>query len=170
MRRGHIDKAKTYQDLLTDPLFAQAFRWLKDNPHPTPRAEPYSIVDDNVRAIVIEYIPEPLEAGRLETHHEHVDLQVCLGADPERIIIAPAFTLTVAEDVPEKDVTFYVTPPADDLNLDSEVLDAGEFIIFDTERDAHMPQRIFDDLIGPSPNRKVVIKLRKSNLDSELYL
>ncbi|MBI4021965.1 MAG: YhcH/YjgK/YiaL family protein [Candidatus Andersenbacteria bacterium] len=169
MRRGHIDNPDTYQDLLADPLFAQAFQWLKDNPNPLPRAEPYPIVGDDARAIVIEYTPASPDTGRIETHHEHLDLQINIGPSAERILIANATDLTMTEDLPEQDVSFYATPS----DIKSELLALGEFIIFDTETDAHMPQRtVNDNTVARATrlNRKIVIKLRKSVLVPALDL
>lgn len=137
MRRGHLDKQETYTDLLADPLFAHAFRWLKNNPWPAPREAPYGIARDDARAIVIDFKPGDIHDGRLETHRDHVDLQVFFGPAIENIVTADATKLRVTEDLPEKDVTFYETPSSYDM----QTLVPGTFIIFETEVDAHMPQR-----------------------------
>lgn len=168
MRYGSLDNRDDYLDLLADPLFAQAFAWLQANPTPKAQEKPYPISSDDAFARVIQYTPEPIEKGRLETHHEYVDLHVCLGLREERIIVADASVLTVIEDIPQRDVTFYATPSNVD-EYTSYLMYPGTYFIFDTELDAHMPQRATD--VGErQKNLKVVIKLRKSILTPGLKL
>jgi len=172
MRYGHIDSQSTFHDLLADPLFAEAFLWLQEQRSPTPRAEPYPIIGNEVSARVIQYTPQPLDHGVLETHHDYVDLQVCVGPNSEKIVVADAAELTIKEDSIERDVTFYNPPRRE---LEAVFLSPGNFAIFDTEKDAHMPQRIVNPEAAPGDqltgqNLKIVIKIRKSALNANLKL
>ena len=171
MRYGHIDKRETYADLLDDHLFAKAFAWLRANPNPLPRAEAYPIAGDDAYAKVISFIPQSPDQGRLETHHKYVDLQIVCGAKPEGIMYADAGDLRIAEDHPgEQDVTFY--HPLKEATL-SLIMHPGHFVIFATEKDAHMPQRLtFEQMRDGAQGEhlKVVIKILKSALAPGLNL
>jgi beta-galactosidase beta subunit len=173
MKSGYLNQLEKHGDLLADRLFAAAFKWLRENPSPIPREEPYPILGDDVSARVIEFTPELPEQGKFETHHEFVDLQVNLGPNPERIGLIDASQLKVSEDRPDgKDVTHYETPTP---HFPSDLLYVDQFMIFDVEADAHMPQRIMNSKAAPGEhikarNRKVVIKLCKSALTPGLQL
>jgi len=171
MRQGHIDKRETHADLLADPLFAKAFAWLHAHPHPLPQAEAYPIAGADAYAKVIAYTPEHPDKSRFETHHQYVDLQVACGARPERILIADAANLTKTEDHPgEPDITFYATPAGESASI---ILFPAEFVIFDTERDAHMPQRLTVAQMKSGvqgENLKVVVKILRSALSPGLKL
>lgn len=171
MRHGHIDKSDGFYDLLADPLFTRAFTWLDTNRSPAPREEPYLIAGEDLYARVIEYIPRHPDAGRFETHHQFVDLHVVWGPHPERIMIADARKLGASEDIPVQDVTFHAAV-AGEISSQT-ILRPGEFLIFNTEIDAHLPQCLTLAQIysgARHTNLKVVIKLRKSALTPRLQL
>lgn len=164
MRFGNIDNSDSIHDLLQNPLFAAVFTWLTKHPNPVPREKPYSIIEGVVSARVIEYNPGPREKGTFETHHNFVDLQVCLGPNSELIFIANSGGLTQTEDDSHNDVTLYKTP-SDALH--PHIVNPGDFIIFDVEKDAHMPQRVHQ---STAPNRKVVFKIRRTELPADIKI
>jgi YhcH/YjgK/YiaL family protein len=112
----------------------------------------YPIHDDNVFAIVNEYMTKPVSECDPESHRDYADIQIMI-AGVERFGYAP---LTgQPETTPyndEKDVAFYTLGPED---LNYLTVHPGEFLIF-FPYDIHQPE-VFTH--QPELVRKVVIKV-----------
>ena len=117
---------------------------LPDGRHP--------IDGDRVFALVSSYATAPATEKRFETHRDHLDLQY-VAAGRERILHAPAHTLTVAVAYdPAADIVFYADPPF----ATSLLLGTGDLAVF-LPGDAHKPGCMAG---GRDDVRKVVVKIR----------
>ncbi|HUU55405.1 MAG TPA: YhcH/YjgK/YiaL family protein [Armatimonadota bacterium] len=94
---------------------------------------------DRLFALVQAYTPGPVAESRFETHRRYADIQF-VAKGREMIGCAPAADLEVDTPYdPEKDVEFYVLPPA----FSSLALAEGCFAVFYPE-DGHLPGRRLD--------------------------
>ena len=96
--------------------------------------------------------PKPLDEGRFETHHHHVDV-IYVTSGCELIGYAPQAVLgpEVSYDE-EKDTGFYNTP---EEYVRIPMRKSGLVCVFYPE-DGHMP---FCQLDGDGPARKIVVKV-----------
>jgi YhcH/YjgK/YiaL family protein len=71
---GNIDFPDTYQHLLSHPVWAQAFQWLKDMPDDI-KPGIYPIRDQMMYVIVQQYDTLRRDQCRFENHRKYLDLQ-----------------------------------------------------------------------------------------------
>lgn len=132
---GRLDLEGTYAPLLGQPVWLEAFRWLKAMP---PDLAPgiYHLCGDEMFVNVHGYETKARESCRYESHRRYIDLQYCIrGAE---LLEWHPITALVPIDAYDhvKDVIHY-SPPA---KPDAQVrLSPGSFAIFFAE-DGHMPK------------------------------
>jgi biofilm protein TabA len=134
------------------PRFAAAFQFLQQLPADQSPGR-YPLDGDDCFALVQAYATKPLAEAKFEAHRKYIDIQF-IQSGGETILWAPLATLTetVQPYAPEKDVTFYATPP----HVTPVHLRAGDFTIFFPE-DGHAPGLGCN---GFSEVRKTVMKIR----------
>jgi biofilm protein TabA len=130
------------------PRIALGFRFLAEHDLDALPTGRHEIDGDRVFALVSDYEPKPLSAGRWEAHRRYLDLQY-VSKGTERFGIVPIERLAAGEYVPEKDIT-WLTGTGDHLTLA-----AGQFAIV-WPGDAHMPGL---DAGVPGTVRKIVVKI-----------
>ncbi len=130
------------------PLFAEAFRFLRERKTRTLKPGTYEIRGKDLYAIVTRQESATPPAVKLEAHRRYIDIQAAIEGE------FPVGWRSVADcrrtDSPyseEKDVAFYADPPAC-----SFVVDSGQFVILFPE-DAHAPG------LPAGPLTKVVLKI-----------
>jgi YhcH/YjgK/YiaL family protein len=112
----------------------------------------YLLDGEDLFALVDAYDTGPATDKRFESHLRYIDIQF-LASGRERILHAPADSLHVETPYDdEKDVAFYLDPPASS----SFLLLPGDFAVF-FPTDGHKPGCMAG---GRDPVRKVVVKVR----------
>jgi biofilm protein TabA len=142
-----LDNAGRYAAL--HPAFADAFAFLRRPDLASLAIGRHEIDGERLYATVADGPGKRREAGRLEAHDRHVDVQLALGGvdemgwKPRASCSKPA-----GECDPEKDVRFFADAP------DAWVaVRPGQFAVFFPE-DAHLP------MVSEGRIRKVVVKVR----------
>lgn len=129
--------------------FTAAYKWLAETDLDNTPAGSYPICE-GVTANVQEYESIPASEGKFETHDKFYDIQYVISGK-EQFGVCKREGLEVAEDYPERDLTFYKEPALSGTVL----LLPGDLIVVAPE-DAHKPRLQAD---GPEFVRKVVIKV-----------
>lgn len=130
-----------------NPLFAQAFEYLKSNGLNT--VETGTKVQLRENALVVNFeqtAPKTKEQAKLETHRKFIDIQIPLSG-VEVMGYAPLENLTASEYNAERDITFYESKAEDYITVKP-----GMFVIF-FPQDAHAPA------ISETGVRKVIVKV-----------
>jgi biofilm protein TabA len=143
-------------DLLTNahlyaalgPRIARGLRFLAETDLKSLAVGRLEIDGERLFALVSDYTPKPLSAGRWEAHRRYLDLQYVVSGI-ERFGIAPIDRLDAGEYIPEKDIT-WLSGSGDHLTLA-----AGQFVVV-WPGDAHMPGI---DAGVPAIVRKIVVKI-----------
>ncbi len=145
-----IDNTRLYVCL--HPLFAKAFEILKDKSLPKKEDGKYAVDGENIYYTIQRYTTKPLTEGKLEAHHNYIDIQFVLSGR-EILGYAPLKALKIAEEYNSaKDIAFYENPN----ELTKITLEPGLFCILFPD-DAHLPCRQLD---GPDEVIKAVIKIK----------
>jgi biofilm protein TabA len=143
-------------DLLTNahlytalgPRIARALDYLATTDLQALSPGKHEIDGDRLFALVSDYTPKALSAGRWEAHRRYLDLQFVVSG-VERFGVAPLHGMVAGDYIPEKDIS-WLTGSGDYLTLA-----AGQFVIV-WPGDAHMPGL---DAGVPGSVRKVVVKI-----------
>jgi biofilm protein TabA len=130
------------------PRIARGFQFLAETDLLGLTVGRHEIDGDRVFALVSDYEPKPLSAGKWEAHRRYLDLQF-VARGVERFGIAPIERLQPGDSIPEKDIS-WLTGTGDFVTLA-----AGQFAIV-WPGDAHMPGL---DAGVPGTVRKIVVKI-----------
>lgn len=131
--------------------FAAGFDWLLALDPRLPDGR-YSVVGDDVFALIQSYTTAPAADKAFENHRERIDIQYIVSGT-EALLCVPAEGLAVRDPHDTtRDIAFYHEPPA----YSSLICGPGMFAIF-FPHDAHKPGCIFQ---APGPVKKVVLKVR----------
>lgn len=131
---GHINETDQWSFLTSNPAWKQAFEWLQNLPE-KPELGKYSLIGDEMFAVVMEYDTVEPADSKFETHRKYVDLQfTIIGA--EGIAWEKASSLEFAGEYDEEtDLQFYKPQ-----GYASRVqMNPGNFGIF-FNSDAHLPK------------------------------
>ena len=130
--------------------YRMAFEFLEKNDLEALPDGKYSIKDDEIYAIVQQYVTKPEAEGKLEAHQKYTDIQYIISGE-EKLGYAniSKFLPTTPYDA-EKDIIF------GEGEASFIKAQAGVFMIF-MPQDAHMPCICTDK---PSSVKKVVIKIK----------
>lgn len=152
---GSISRPDSYQFLLSHPVWAEAFEWVR-NLKPDIAPGIYRLRGDDMYVNVHGYQTLPPEECRYESHRQILDLQYCIRGG-ELIDWHPAESLApdVAYDV-ERDIQFYHSA----VSHTSLELCPGRFAIF-FPSDGHRPKQ--SDRVNPEVF-KLVVKIRTALL------
>lgn len=128
-----LNNMNFYEKLL--PQLIEVAGFIRDhNEGATLDRSMYSIVDDEVFALIQEYDTKDKQAIRWETHRKYVDVQFILKGE-EAIGYAPFESLSPLEDFSaEKDIGFYTGPKL----YTNTILTEGMFAIF-FPGEGHLP-------------------------------
>jgi biofilm protein TabA len=137
------------------PRIARGLQFLGDTDLNALPAGRHEIDGDRLFALVSDYPPKPLSAGRWEAHRRYLDLQY-VASGVERFGVVPVGRLEAGEYIPEKDIT-WMTGAGDYVTLGT-----GQFVIV-WPGDAHMPGL---DAGAPGIVRKIVVKIAIAESDS----
>jgi len=130
------------------PLFQQAFDYIRDTDLNALAPGRYSIVGEELFAIVEQVPGKTKEMAKLEAHRRYIDIQLVLEGDeqmgwkPLEDCLNP-----VSEHSDEKDIRFFHDAPASWIAVPPD-----HFCIFFPE-DAHAP------LVGSGQIKKVIFKV-----------
>lgn len=114
----------------------------------------YLIDDENVFALVQEYVTKNSKEIRWESHRKYIDVQFILSGN-ENIGYSRCEALKLMEDFSEgKDIAFYKSPKT----YTQITLSEGMFAIF-YPGEAHLPCCISET---PSNVKKIVFKIKKT--------
>jgi biofilm protein TabA len=130
------------------PLFEQAFDFMRNADLNALAPGRYTIVGDELFAIVEQVPAKTKEMAKLEAHRKYIDIQLVLDGDETMGWKPLADCLNpVSEHSDEKDIRFFHDAPASWVAVPPE-----HFCIFFPE-DAHAP------LVGSGQVRKVIFKV-----------
>jgi YhcH/YjgK/YiaL family protein len=146
-----LNNIKLYKDLLPQLLDIEKF--IFDHKHEeNMECRKYLIDEDNVFALVQEYMTKDKEEVRWESHRKYIDVQFILQGK-ETIGYSPLEALTLADDFSgENDIAFYNGPK----NYTNITLSGGMFAIF-YPGEGHLPCCISE---SASYVKKIVFKIR----------
>jgi len=148
-----LDKLKIYKGISKN--IDCAIDYLLDNDISILADGSYPIDTDNVIVNVMSYATKTLPEAAFEAHRKYIDIQILIRGE-ERCYYAPLDTLVASGSFnEEKDIGFYEGKEGGSFPLKPD-----NFAIF-FPHDAHMPSC---DLIGKSEVRKVVVKIRHSQV------
>ncbi len=143
----HIDQADRYATVHC--LFPKVFHYLKTTDLKSLTEGKHEIDGENFFVLVSERITIPAEKGRLETHNQYIDIQLCLRGNESFGILDRSECLTI--DTPyskEDDIAFYKDKFTNVLSLKP-----NHFVVF-FPNDAHAP------MIGNGDGiRKLIVKV-----------
>lgn len=108
---------------------------------------------DNVYAMVQEYMTEPVDTRKFETHNKYIDIQYIVSGE-EFFSISPRDNLF--EDSPynpDKDISFYINPTGPCTEI---LLRSGDYVIVHTN-EAHRPKCMVG---SPGKVKKIVLKVK----------
>jgi YhcH/YjgK/YiaL family protein len=149
MISDHLSRHALYRSV--HPLFAPGFDWLLAL-DPAIADGRYSIVGDDLFALVQTYETTSPSEKNFEAHRERIDIQYLIaGGETMRCTPMEGLTTKIAYDS-DRDVMFFQEP----LHSSALACDPGSFAIFHPH-DAHKGGCI---LGVPSTVRKVVLKIR----------
>lgn len=148
----HSDNYKQYG--LNGIKWKKAFSFLATLNAGTPVGE-YPIMGDDVYCRVFTYETRSPDEGRIESHCEYIDIQICLsGAEGIDLFDSDKLEKIVEYDS-ESDLIFYKDQEA--RKVSRVDIWPGYFICL-WPRDAHRPQMIVDDKIARI--KKAVVKVK----------
>lgn len=143
-----LENAALYEHV--NPLFAAAFKFLRENDLLNMPAGKVHIDGDNLFVNILDFQGKEEKDAKMETHNEYIDIQIPVNGD-ETMGWIPTLDLkevTLAYN-PEKDVTFFADKAVNMLNVK-----AGCMAIFFPE-DGHQPG------IAPGKTyRKIIVKVK----------
>jgi YhcH/YjgK/YiaL family protein len=156
MLYGHIDESETYAHLTANPVWQQAFEWIRKNASTRPSLGIHPIVGESMFANVMEYETVLRPQARYESHRKYIDLQYTISGG-ELIEWSLASTLQADGGYDEaKDLQFYI--PSNSRSVMHML--PNHFGIF-FPQDAHMP-KLHDG--AEKSVYKLVIKIHRSLL------
>ncbi len=129
-----------------------AFDWLAEGAWRKLPAGKYQVRDDDVFALVQEYVTKEHSACRFEAHRRYIDIQMLISGE-ETIEVAPVDALDVIEPY-KPDIEFFACPAAGRAH--ALAMTAGLCAIFFPE-DAHRPCMNVGGVAEPV--RKLVVKV-----------
>lgn len=142
-----LENSAKYESL--HPAFKQAFDYVKSTDFSRIELGKVLLDGKNLFVNYAECETKTVEAAKMETHNEYIDIQIPL-TQPEVIGYTPACNLKEPIDAynAEKDITFFK-----DQGQTMLTIKPGQFVIFWPE-DGHQPG------IGDGPWRKVIVKVK----------
>lgn len=148
---GHIDYPGTYEPLLKNPAWQEAFSFLKSEAAQKPDGE-YEVDGRNIYVPISTLNPQPADKCIFEAHRQYIDVHYCIEGG-EVIGWAPVNILTpTMEFDTAKDYCLYESPQ----ECTNITLTPGMFVVCFPE-DAHMP-KISDGV--HTTIKKAVVKIR----------
>jgi YhcH/YjgK/YiaL family protein len=150
-----LDTAAAYDSL--GERFAAGFKYLRETNFAAVADGKYSIVGDDVFAIVQTYTTKPHADGKWEAHRTYADIQYVFSG-VERMGVTPLGSVpSQAPYDADRDVEFFARAGAQEGAAGQFFTVAGrEFALF-LPHDIHMPSLAVD---SPQQVKKVVIKVR----------
>lgn len=143
---SNLSQHARYEEL--HPLFARAFKYMRDNDLYAFAPGRYHIEGNDLIAIVEHVSGRTREMARLEAHRHYIDIQLVLDGDETMgwKPLADCYN-PVGEHSIERDILFFLDAPASWIPVPPD-----HFCIFFPE-DTHAP------LVGDGMIRKVIFKI-----------
>ncbi|MEN6296343.1 MAG: YhcH/YjgK/YiaL family protein [Rectinema sp.] len=129
-----------------------AFDWLNEGAWRQLSAGKYPIQDDDVFALVQEYVTKEQSACRFESHRKYIDIQMLISG--EEIIEALSLDSLKVVEPYKSDIEFFALP--EDKKAHALSMSPGQIAIFFPE-DAHRPCMKVGD--SAESVKKIVVKV-----------
>lgn len=110
-------------------------------------------LEDGVFVTSKNFVPQPRDIRRYETHAKYADIQCVLEGDETTYVRAPEGLIVQEDKLAERDAVFY-NQPADDMPEQDFVMRPGYFLVLCPE-DAHKPEC----LTTAAKGRKAIAKI-----------
>lgn len=153
---GQYNQKTSYEHFLTNPVWKNAFDWIRKNGHTLPDGE-HTIEGRDIYANIQSIQTTPIQDALFEVHEKYIDIHYCLSGG-ELIGYAPVGKLIEKELNTEKDYQLFLPTKA----FRTYIMRPDDFAIF-FPGEYHMPKLqngINQDV------KKVVIKIKASMLRS----
>lgn len=151
MIKDNIQNAENYFNI--SERVKLGLKFLLDTDFSTAKNGKYTIVKNEVFAIIQSYTSKPKNEGKYEAHKKYIDIQYIIEGE-EQIGVSDIENFSVdTEYDKEKDIVFLKQKK--DVKIDFIKLKENEFAIF-TPRDVHMPSIMLNNSCFI---KKVVVKL-----------
>lgn len=136
----------------------KAIKYLKETDFSRMEPGRYEIEGENIYALLMDIETAPVEKKRPESHKDYLDVQYIFSGCEKQGFAPDCGQAELIESKPEKDIFFYAAYKSESF----VIMPAGSYTVY-FPNDLHRPGCAVD---GPEKVRKVVIKVKMSELDN----